>query len=174
MKCQKCNKYEANTHITKIINGVKTEVYLCPQCAAQSGEMADFSSGFDKEFDSFFSGFFGNTQLGASSNRQESAQNRCPLCGTTLNEVLKQGKLGCSECYDTFAAHLERPFKQIHGNTRHTGKIPSRCGGEIKLKAQIDSLQKELNGAVMEQNFEKAAELRDKINELKSQNEQRG
>ena len=174
MKCQKCNKCEANTHITKVINGVKTEVYLCSQCASQSGELAEFGSGFDKEFDNFFSGFFGNTQLGAASGRTGEKSNRCTLCGNTLNETLKQGKLGCSECYNTFAAYLERPLRQIHGNVRHTGKIPARCGGKLKLKSQIDTLQRELNEAVSHQNFEKAAELRDKINDLKNQSGQRG
>lgn len=171
MKCQRCNKNEANTHITKIINGVKTELYLCHQCAEQSGEMTDFGLGFDKEFDSFFSGFFGGGQLGESMSHSLPAQKKCPLCGSVLNEVMKQGKLGCSECYKTFAEQLLRPLKQIHGNTRHTGKIPARCGGSIKRVAEIESLQSELNRAVMEQNFEKAAELRDKINELKSQGE---
>ena len=171
MKCQKCNKNEANTHITKIINGVKTELYLCSQCAEQSGEMTDFSLGFDKEFENFFSGFFGGKQLGEGLNMGVPEKNKCPLCGISLNEVLKQGKLGCSGCYKTFAEHLLRPLKQIHGNVRHAGKIPKRCGGSIRRMAEIDSLQKELNGAVMDQNFERAAELRDKINELKNQSE---
>ena len=171
MKCQRCNKYEANTHITKIINGVKTEMYLCPQCAGESGEVSSFEFGFDKEFENFFSGFFGGAQLGAASSRQTSVQKNCPLCGTSLDEILKYGKLGCSECYKTYADYLIRPLKQIHGAGGHTGKIPARCGKGIKRMSQIDTLQSELNQAVMEQNFEKAAELRDKINELKSQNE---
>jgi len=168
MKCQRCNKYEANTHITKIINGVKNELYLCPQCAQQSGEMTDFGLGFDKEFDNLFSGFFGGKQLGEGVGLSNPRQESCPLCKTTLNEVLKQGKLGCSDCYKTFAEQLIRPLKQLHGNTKHTGKIPARSGGSIKRMAEIDGLQNELSRAVMEQNFERAAELRDKINELKS------
>ncbi len=171
MKCQRCNKNEANTHITKIINGVKTEMYLCSQCAGESNEMSDFGFGFDKEFENFFSGFFGGTQLNAASGRQMPAQKNCPLCKTSLDEILKSGKLGCSECYKTYSEYLIRPLKQIHGADGHTGKIPARCGKGIKRMAQIDTLQSELNQAVMEQNFEKAAELRDKINELKSQSE---
>lgn len=171
MKCQKCNEREANTHITKIINGVKTEMYLCRQCAEESGEGLGFKSAFDKEFENFFSGFFGGTQLNEPSKYTLSGQKKCQLCGTSLDEILKCGKLGCSECYTTFKEQLTRPLKQIHGSTRHTGKIPSRCGGAIKIKSQIDAMQSELNRAVMEQNFEKAAEIRDKINELKAQSE---
>jgi protein arginine kinase activator len=33
MICQSCNQREANVHITKIINGVKTEMHLCDECA---------------------------------------------------------------------------------------------------------------------------------------------
>ena len=171
MKCQRCNEREANTHITKIINGVKTELYLCPQCAGEGGGISDFSIGFDKEFEDFFSGIFGGSKLNQANTLKSNIKNTCPQCGISIDEVLKQGKLGCSRCYSSFADYLIRPLKQIHGATGHTGKIPSRCGGAIKLRTQIESLQKELNGAVMEQNFEKAAELRDKINELKSQSE---
>ncbi len=170
MKCQSCNKNEANTHITKIINGAKTELYLCSQCANESGEVSAFENGFDKEFENFFNGFFGSGQSGAAIP-QKTTEKQCPTCGTSLDEILKQGRLGCSRCYEIYREQLARPLKQIHGAAAHTGKIPTRCGRGIKRMAQIDRMQSELNRAVMEQNFEKAAELRDKINELKNQGE---
>lgn len=170
MKCQRCNKNEANTHITKIINGSKTELYLCSQCAKESGEMSSLEIGFDKDFESFFNGFFGGSER-SLAGKQPLVEDSCPVCGTSLDEILRRGRLGCSECYGIYREHLTRPLKQIHGATAHTGKIPTRCGKGIKRMAQIDTMQSELNRAVMEQNFEKAAELRDKIKELKNQAE---
>ena len=44
MLCQKCNKNEANTYYSQIINGKKTEMYLCPQCAKEMS-VGNFSFG---------------------------------------------------------------------------------------------------------------------------------
>lgn len=168
MKCQKCNKNEANTHITKIVNGVKTEQYLCEKCAAENQDFVNFQTGFDKEFDNFFSGFFGMPQLGIGMPQQSDAKT-CPVCGSTLDDITNRGKLGCSECYSTFKDFLMHPLKQIHGSNRHSGKIPLRSGKALRKESEIDKLSSELNRAVMDQNFEQAAVLRDKINDLKKQ-----
>ena len=84
-----------------------------------------------------------------------------------FEEFLRKGRLGCGECYTAFRTKLERPLKQIHGTSEHLGKVPSRMGGTLKRDRQISSLEKELNEAVMKQDFEKAAEIRDKIKEIK-------
>lgn len=171
MKCQKCGKNEANTHITKIINGEKTEMYLCENCAAESGELASFNSGFENEFQNFFSGFFGEPFFGGSkAGLSAETAKRCPVCGSTVSDITDRGRFGCSDCYKTFADYLLGPLKQIHGGNRHTGKIPKRAGKGIRREAQIDKLQSDLNLAVMNQDFEKAAELRDKIKDLKANN----
>ncbi|GIW48848.1 MAG: hypothetical protein KatS3mg079_324 [Caloramator sp.] len=39
MLCQRCNQKDANVHITKVINGVKTELHLCDECAKQSEDV---------------------------------------------------------------------------------------------------------------------------------------
>ncbi len=168
MKCQKCNQRTATTHITQIINGHKTEMYLCRECAEENQDFFSFKSGFDTEFDSLLGGFW-ESQPKVSA----TPSKKCDLCGTTEGQFIKSGKPGCSHCYTVFQDLLLRPLKQIHGSTRHTGKIPERSGKSIKTADQIEQLQTKLNRAVMEQNFEEAATLRDKINELKS-NQQKG
>ncbi len=167
MKCEKCGKFDANTHITKVINGIKTEMHLCPQCAGESQEFFSFKSSFDQDFDSLFSGFWHTPQLGQSEFSQSTASDCCNLCGTRLVEFLKTGKPGCTNCYNIFSKYLMRPLRQIHGSAKHIGKIPSRTGKEIKIASQLEQLQNSLNAAVSQQNFEEAARLRDEINRLK-------
>lgn len=164
MKCQKCNQRTATTHITQVINGHKTEMYLCRECAEENQDFFSFKSGFDTEFDSLFSGFWGGQpKISSGINTQ-----KCDLCGMTQGQFIKSGKPGCPNCYTVFQDLLLRPLKQIHGSSHHTGKIPARSGKSIKTADQIEKLQTKLNLAVMEQNFEEAAKLRDRINELKS------
>lgn len=166
MKCQKCNKNEATAHYTQIINGKKTEYFLCAECAGSSQELESFNLSFENEFDNFLSGFFGGSYM-PQQQVLSSAPGVCSNCKMTFDEFLKGGRLGCSECYETFASRLLKPLKQIHGSHQHTGKVPERMGGELKKTRKIQKLEAELNQAVSEQNFEKAAELRDKIKAMR-------
>ncbi|MFR5876509.1 MAG: hypothetical protein ACLUFN_08460 [Eubacterium sp.] len=53
MKCSHCHEKEANTHIRRIINGKKEEMYLCEECAKELGVMDEFD--FEPlTMDSFF------------------------------------------------------------------------------------------------------------------------
>lgn len=164
MKCQKCGNYDATTHITEVVNGLKSESYLCAKCAGVEGGKLDFGSVFSSDLDSFFSSLW-------SSPKALSAQI-CPNCKSTLADLQKRGRLGCSECYKTFYDFLLRPLKEIHGSTRHTGKIPSRAGKITHKQNEVSRLRSELDRAVLDQNFEKAAELRDRIKEIEQNNEE--
>ncbi len=168
MKCQKCKKNEANTHLTKVVNGKKTELYLCDECANNSQEFIDFKLSFDHDFENFFNGFLGGQYLGEKVAKG-IPENKCEICGMTLDNMTKTGRPGCSNCYKIFGDFLLRPLKQIHGANKHIGKIPLRSGEGIRYANEIDRLQNDLNQAVFEQNFELAAQLRDKINELKKE-----
>lgn len=167
MKCQKCKVNEATTHITQIINGTKTEMYLCRECANDNQELFDFNKSLEQEFDSLFSGFWNSPQLAMSKAQNLSSPKKCDICGMNTSEFLRNGKPGCSNCYTVFADYLLRPLKQIHGSTHHNGKIPSRSGKFIRLRDTIDKLETKLSRAILEQNFEEAAVLRDRIKELK-------
>ncbi len=48
------------------------------------------------------------------------------------------------------------------------GKVPKRSGDALIRGRQLSKLEAELNDAVMKQEFERAAELRDQIRELKA------
>ena len=91
--------------------------------------------------------------------------------GMDFNEFLQKGRLGCGNCYRIFGDRLQRPLKQIHGTCEHIGKVPTRIGGELKISREITKLEAELNQAVLKQEFEKAAELRDEISRLRAENQ---
>lgn len=168
MKCQKCNQHEANTHITQVINGVKTEMFLCHQCANENQELFSFTSSFENDFENIFGGFMQTPHIGKSPSSSE----KCPVCGISLSEILSHGRPGCSNCYSVFSEYFARPLKQIHGNLRHSGKIPAKMGSELKIEKELKKLELKLDSAIKEQNFEEAAIIRDKIKSLKIENRQ--
>lgn len=159
MKCQKCNEREANTHIQKIVNGKKTEYYLCSKCAAETGELKFTING---DFDDFFGSFFGK----GAGFFPTTTEKICDNCQMSLSEFLKSGRLGCSKCYEEFGSALSKPLRQIHGAVSHTGKVPKRGEEKISRESKIRRLKAELDKAVLNQEFEKAAELRDEIKSL--------
>ncbi len=171
MKCQKCGNKEATAHITKIINGYKEEMHLCSDCASSSPEYKEMKSGMNFGIGDFLTGMFTGSKQTAIGSERETAL--CPTCHMSYEEFLKKGKLGCGDCYSTFATRLRRPLKQIHGTFEHIGKVPRRIGNGFLLSKKISSLEAEMNAAVAQQDFETAAKLRDEIKALKSDTQSR-
>ncbi len=164
MKCEKCGKKEATTHVTKIVNGYKEEHHLCSDCAAGLKEYKEMKSGMNFGIGDFLTGMISGGKQAANAER---TADRCPTCNMGYDEFLKSGKLGCGDCYTTFKARLQRPVKQIHGTVEHIGKAPKRGGGGVMLGRRISALEAELSAAVLRQDFEMAAKLRDEIRDLK-------
>ncbi len=172
MICQHCNKNEATTHIKKNINGEVTQMHLCSHCAKELGVMDEFRMPAMSDLfgDSFLGNFLG---AGVPSMNSLAGVERCQSCGSSFNDIVKSGHIGCSDCYKKFEDRLEPSIKKIHGKTKHIGKFISynednseASQSAVSPKNELDKLKEELKQAVKEQRFEDAAVLRDKINEL--------
>ncbi len=163
--CQICNQREATLFITRTLNGQKTQITVCKQCAAESGIVKI-------DLNNLLAG------LAAFSQEQEKVQEdavTCPGCGMTLEEFNHTGRMGCSQCYQSFREPMDHLLHRIHGHVRHTGKHPGQVGAEAKgtapREAEMKQLKNELNVAIQEEAYELAAELRDRIRELERQGE---
>ena len=168
MLCQSCNQKEANVHITKIINGVKTELHLCEDCAKQKNEFnfsSPFSFGSDLSFQNILDGF---VEVMGGSKPQYFEEQKCSVCGTTFEDFRRTGFVGCGNCYKEFNKNIVPLIRRIHGNIHHTGKLPRRAAGLLKLKRRINNLKEELKMAVNNEEYEKAAKIRDEIKELEA------
>jgi protein arginine kinase activator len=162
--CDNCGEREAAIHLTQIVDNAVTTVHLCEQCANEKGVQTSASVGQLP-----LSGFLGTGGQGAAAALPESADaGACPSCGATLQDFRDTGRLGCAECYQAFESHLRELLRRIHGASHHVGKLyldaaPVSAGDEPKLVAE---LQERLQRAVEAENFELAADLRDRIRGL--------
>ncbi|WP_168123990.1 UvrB/UvrC motif-containing protein [Paenibacillus sp. HB172176] len=166
MFCQECGKKPATLHFTKIINGEKTEFHICEACAREKGEGIP---GAPNSFSihSLLSGLLDFNAIGGNaSSGIANSSLQCEECGLTYAQFSKIGRFGCSSCYKTFGNRLDPLLKRVHGSTTHTGKIPKRSGDQIKCKREVERLRRELQTYVEQEEFENAAELRDRIREL--------
>ncbi|HET7599249.1 MAG TPA: UvrB/UvrC motif-containing protein, partial [Gemmatimonadales bacterium] len=76
------------------------------------------------------------------------------------------GRLGCPECYRSFEAPLRDLLRRLHGSTVHVGERYAERGGEDDPRRREAELREQLRLAVETENFELAAELRDRLRVL--------
>ncbi|WP_042145334.1 UvrB/UvrC motif-containing protein [Paucisalibacillus sp. EB02] len=168
MECHECQERPATLHYTQVINGHKTEVQICEVCAKEKGYMTYPEEGYSLH--NLLTGLFNFDTTHVSTpgtHIQKEKEHQCPKCGLTFSEFKQIGKFGCGECYHTFSGSLNPIFRRVHsGNTEHRGKIPKRKGGSLHLKKQVVTYKAELQELIMNEEFEQAAVIRDKIKEL--------
>lgn len=170
MLCDECKKRPACVHITKVNNNQKTEKHLCEYCAQQTGEFT-FSSSAGLSVQDLLKGMFSHGVV----DTQQKAAAACPNCGMTYNDFSHNGQIGCSVCYATFADRLEQMLRRIHGAIAHTGKVPRRSGGVLAIRQKIKNLKRQLNNYVSNEEYERAATIRDEIRQLEQRmSEQEG
>lgn len=157
MLCQKCKTRAATVHITNNINGIKTELALCHECA-QNEHAISFIPSQDLFSDFFSERIFGNTLL-----REEK---KCPVCNSTKRDLASSGRAGCPKCYEIFEKELSQIIYGIHGNAVHCGAAPEKQHENREKELKLSEMKKELQDAVAAQDYEKAAQLRDSIREL--------
>jgi protein arginine kinase activator len=83
-----------------------------------------------------------------------------------FSDFSKTGRLGCGNCYATFRVQFNDLLRKIHGSTQHRGKVPHMPGDVMKPLREERKLHEELKKAIDEEDFEKAAGLRDRIKAL--------
>src|SRR5262249_43790363 len=90
----------------------------------------------------------------------------CETCGIKFVDFRYTGRLGCPHDYDVFRDELVQLLENIHGETRHCGKVPRRLPQARQTRAELSQLRKELARAVEREAYEEAARLRDRIRRL--------
>jgi protein arginine kinase activator len=162
MQCQICNKNDATIHLTEISGGMRTEMHLCENCAAEQNIMVKSHIPINE----LLSGLLSVQPTDEEIAGPTQEQLVCPNCGFTLAQFRKEGVLGCPYDYEIFETALEPLIEKAHnGKTAHCGKIPSSTPVDAKKRMEILSLKKQLDDAVRSEDYELAAVLRDKINQ---------
>lgn len=84
----------------------------------------------------------------------------CNRCGTTLDDFLNTGFVGCSDCYKAFYAYLKDFSLDVHGRCVHTGKVPSKEATNASKKREIARIVEEEKKAVAVQDYILANQLK--------------
>jgi protein arginine kinase activator len=157
MDCDVCKNNQATVFLTQIVEGKMQKVNLCESCSKEKGvsdptgfALADLLLG-----------------LGAAQEIEKGGDHqKCTVCGFSQGDFKKTGRLGCAFCYETFAEGLEGLLKAMHKGTTHIGKAPENFMLTRKREAEMKTLQRDLQKAVSEEDYESAAQIRDQIKQL--------
>ncbi len=173
MQCDICAKKKATVHLTEIVDEQMSEMHLCEECARQKSAQMEQQFGLADLL-------AGLSDLGKPVTSKEEQQKntlKCTSCGLLYEDFRKFGRLGCGECYPSFKEHLSGLLRKIHGSNKHLGKTPVATEGQAKISSaalpvellasdNMEDLKKQLQSAIAHEDFEKAAQLRDKIRTL--------
>lgn len=179
MLCQNCGKNEANVKYAQIINGLKKEMILCEECSKKIG-IGDFKFNIPIDISSFLSEFLEDSENEFLPSFTKTKNPICKKCGMSFDDFINDGKLGCSDCYETFSERIDPILKKIHVANRHVGRKVKNPKFEIeskenykkenepnkqdkKEKNDLEKLKKELKEAIKNERYEDAAKIRDQI-----------
>lgn len=156
MKCDRCPKV-ATFHITDIEKGKPNELHLCEECA-QKFKYTSLSPQAPTA---------PAQEAGLSEGDLEQLERLvCPTCKLGFREFRAQGRLGCADCYTAFRDELLPLLENIHGEVQHVGKAPRRAPQDSRRRQDLIRLRSEMKSAISEELYERAAEIRDQIQQL--------
>jgi len=168
MLCEKCNQNTATVCVQEMADGVLKSHMLCAACA--TGIHMEVS------MEDLFKGFLGSVfemAEQAQKTKREAVPNDtvCTNCGMTYGAFRKAGRFGCAKCYDAFRPYVGITLKNVHGATRHEGKLPNRLAANLLYKRELANCKISLRKAIELENYEEAAQLRDRIRVLEAESE---
>lgn len=156
MLCEECQKNPASVVITVMTGNETTTRHLCQACVENMEK--SFAKG---DMSSFLSSL-----LNILSKQPKEEAIKCDVCGLSYEEFQNSGKLGCAHCYDVFADQLKPLLLRVHGRSQHAGRVPQGHEQARELEQCIQELKNRMDMAVVAENFEEAASIRDEIRSL--------
>lgn len=162
MLCDNCKERDAVINLTQVEHDSKVTLHLCERCAHEKG--VETGVPVSKTPVGAFV-----TALGKGATLPTPADGlRCAACGSSLKDFRESGRLGCAQCYQSFDGHLRDLLRRLHGSSKHEGEryVAPGGGATADPRLQLLDLKEQLRRAVESEDFELAAELRDRIRVL--------
>lgn len=186
MLCSNCRKREVEILVKQVVNNEVRNLNLCRVCAEEMGFISpdipsitiSFSLGEADSPDS-------KKLLRPKLERKDSQYDllTCASCGTKYSEFRISKLLGCPACYESFrfplGAFLQKEqgaeshwvgseaftgIKVYEEISREIGRTRERVRNEREL--HISRLKREMADAVLREEYERAAELKNKLRPL--------
>jgi len=138
--------------LTQVVEGEVKKLQLCQGCADNMG--VD-TTGPESVADMLL-------EMETVSVKTTSPGS-CVSCNMNRADFKKSGRLGCAVCYTHFCEELESVIQAMHHSEQHIGKVPLSEGRRAIAAREIAMLRKRLDHAILHEEYEEAAKIRDEI-----------
>ena len=174
MNCEKCKNKKATVFYADEGGGRHS---LCANCASLLGKLQQYDPSGESGGEAL-SEFLPEPSLTSlcappcdifpvyELSDKDKPSRQCSFCKTTLQVLIKNGSAGCPECYSVFGEILFPSCLTL--DSAEGVRMPSKKRAGIDTKRSIAELRAKIKLAVESENYELAAELRDKIKSLES------
>ena len=166
MICQSCQKLQATMHQLDVVyddagNAQVTASDFCVVCAKKAGLPMPKAASFPKIISMLSKAFLPHSQAAPSTpTAPDSLEDlTCPDCGWTLRDLRQTSRLGCPNDYEVFGDYVGEMLERLHGHAEHV---------DWREDNLLDQLSAELETAIAKEDYESAARLRDRIQELEN------
>jgi protein arginine kinase activator len=156
MTCELCGKENAAVRIRQIIGTESKELRICEICARKQGIIGT-EKGLGEGIAWLLQGLFEQVP------EKISHAAACPLCGIRFRDIRANRRVGCSQCYITFNKEIHKLLKSSGKPQAYQGKLPRRVLEYKSLLIDRENLKTRLKEALQNEDYEKAAILRDEI-----------
>lgn len=169
MLCEKCHANKAVVHLTQIVNGQRSELYLCRNCAERANLIESPQDVLSNSFKTMFSSLF------PWENGRGMLPLSLPLNGMKLFEARSNIASGVrEERYKSFRSRIKPLFTNSEKNATKPAETNPPVDTVKKETAPADEkmkqLQEELQKCIRSENYEEAAEIRDEIKKYSEEN----
>ena len=158
MKCEHCGKNEVSFVYRSNINGQIEERHLCAECAQELG----YTERMAAQSRSMMRSFFGRDSLFGGGLLEDFFTPLPSLMGRMLEDP-----------FDDFFADmpaLGAPVEQQEQPQKAPDDLLEKEEREaISKTRQLNALRMEMRRAVREENFERAAEIRDQLRQMEAE-----
>jgi protein arginine kinase activator len=167
--CQSCGQRPAVVEFVQINGSARREVALCRECAMTQGVGGQLEV-FQRLAQLLMHQFRPVSQ--APAEWQEAMASTCGRCGMAFEQFVHTGLLGCPQCYEDFRELLTPILRRLHGVIRQAGDggvagtNPTDQTTRSESGVRRAELEAELKHALVEENFELAARIRDELRRL--------
>ncbi|MDL2263706.1 UvrB/UvrC motif-containing protein [Synergistaceae bacterium OttesenSCG-928-I11] len=185
MICSNCGKREVEVLIKQVINQEVHNLNLCRVCAEQMGFISPDTPSITISFSlSDAEPVKAKKKKNVSRQRREEQENAltCSGCGMIYGTFRETGLLGCAECYESFRFPLGAYLQEVQGAESHWGGMSEmfsdivlsddspvmniRAARNVERNSEVERIRSEIEEAVANEEYERAAELRDRLKPL--------
>ena len=158
MICDLCHKRDATFFVEQSSTYGKRKLHFCADCMRDRGISTDPKE-ISKVLNSLFDEVLGN---------HNPDDLMCPVCGQHLSKVMITGLTGCPECFEVFKDKIVEYMKKHDIYGTYTGRMPERISTFRSVLTDRIEVQKKLEIAIQNEDYEKAAFYRDYLHAIEN------